>query len=271
MFAIDCHDHIYNRRLAPKAVQSVGKFYHIEMQCSGVSDELIRISEKSPVKKFIINAVALSPSPVKRLNDFIASECSLHPEFSGLATLHPEMEEPEKEIERIISLGMCGIKLHPDSQCFDMDCENAMKLYEMLEGRLPVLIHCGDYRFDRSHPRRLVNILKAFPKLKVVAAHFGGWSIFDEAVPYMSELDCMMDISSSMPFIGTERVDGLIRHYGADRLMFGSDFPMWNPVKEYESFLSIGLSKEENEKILWKNAADVFGIDCSSFTDNPPD
>ena len=76
----------------------------------------------------------------------------------------------------------------------------------------------------------------------------------------MSELDCMMDISSSMPFIGTERVDGLIRHYGADRLMFGSDFPMWNPVSEYEQLCKLPLTEEEKEKIFWKNAIKVFDI-----------
>ena len=159
MFAIDCHDHVYNRRIAPLAVQSVGQFYGVDMNCTGVSDELIKISQTSPIKKFVINAVALSPSPVKKLNDFIAKECAAHPEFTGLGTLHPDMNRPEDEIERIISLGLKGIKLHPDSQNFDMDCKNAMKIYEKLQGRLPVLMHCGDHRFDRSHPSRLAKIL----------------------------------------------------------------------------------------------------------------
>ena len=44
---------------------------------------------------------------------------------------------------------------------------------------LPVVIHTGDYRYDYSHPRRLVNILRTFPDLVVDAAHFGCWSRFD--------------------------------------------------------------------------------------------
>ena len=261
MIAIDCHDHVYNRRLAPRAVQSVGEFYGVTMNCSGVSDELIKISERSPVKKFVINAVALSPSPVSKLNDFIAKEVSAHPnEFTGLGTLHPDMDKPEDEIERIISMGLKGVKLHPDSQNFDMDCKNAMKIYEMLEGRLPILMHCGDHRFDRSHPSRLAKILDAFPKLTVVAAHFGGWSIFDEAIPYVKDRKCYMDISSSFPFIGKEKVHKLIGLYGAERLMFGSDFPMWDPVKEYQTFMELPLTTEQQELILYKNAAKVFDI-----------
>lgn len=265
MFAIDCHAHVYNRRIAPRAVQSVGEFYSVQMNCSGIADELIKMSERSPIKKFVINAVALSPKPVKKLNDFMAEECEKHKEFTGLGTVHPDMEDLDEEIERIISLGLHGIKLHPDSQSFDMDCHKAMKIYERIEGRLPLLIHCGDYRFDRSHPRRLANVLDAFPNLTVVAAHFGGWSIFDEAVPYIKDRNCYMDISSSFPFIGKEKVFEYIKLYGADRLMFGSDFPMWHPVKEYETFMELKLSEEERKKILWQNSAKVFDIDCSDF------
>ncbi len=265
MFAIDCHDHVYNRRIAPKAVQSVGEFYAVQMNCTGTSEELIKIAQSSNVKKFVINAVALSPKPVSRLNDFMAKEQAEHDEFTALGTLHPDMEGLDEEIERMISLGLHGVKLHPDSQSFDMDCPAAMKIYERLEGRLPLLIHCGDYRFDRSHPRRLVNILEAFPKLTVVAAHFGGWSIFDEAIPYMKDRNCYMDISSSMPFIGKEKVYDLISLYGADRLLFGSDFPMWHPVKEYEMFMQLPMSREKRQKILYKNAAEVFDIDITGF------
>ena len=259
MIAIDCHDHVYNRRLAPRAVQSVGEFYGVTMNCSGVSDELIKISERSPVKKFVINAVALSPSPVSKLNDFIAKEVSAHPnEFTGLGTLHPDMDKPEDEIERIISMGLKGVKLHPDSQNFDMDCKNAMKIYEMLEGRLPILMHCGDHRFDRSHPSRLAKILDAFPKLTVVAAHFGGWSVQDLAVEYLLDTGCYLDCSSSMMYLGNKRSKELIRMYGAERFLFGSDYPMWNPVSELERLRSLGLTEKELNLMLSENPEKIL-------------
>ncbi|MBR0514646.1 MAG: amidohydrolase family protein [Clostridia bacterium] len=46
---------------------------------------------------------------------------------------------------------------------------------------LPVLVHTGDQRFDCSNPNRIVNVLRTFPKLKFVGAHFGGWSMWDDA------------------------------------------------------------------------------------------
>ena len=74
-----------------------------------------------------------------------------------------------------------------------------------------------------------------------------------------------MDISSTFPFIGKEKVFEYIRLYGAERLLFGSDFPMWHPVKEYETLMELELSNEERRKILWQNSAKVFDIDCSDF------
>lgn len=265
MFAIDCHDHVYNRRIAKHAVSGVGDFYNVEMNCTGIADELIGIAENSPIKHFVINAVALTPKHVNSLNNFIISECEKHKEFSGLATLHPDMENADEEIERVIAAGIKGIKLHPDTQNFNADCDNAMKLYEKIAGRLPLLIHSGDYRYNMSHPERIAHIIDTFPNLTVVAAHLGGWSIYDEAVPYMLDRKCFMDISSVMPFMPPEKVLGFIKLYGADRLMFGSDFPMWNPIKEYESFMALELSDEERAKILWKNASNVFGIDFSEY------
>ena len=81
-----------------------------------------------------------------------------------------------------ISLGLKGVKLHPDFQNFEADSPCAMSIFELCaEAGLPVLVHTGDYRFDYSNPNRIANVLRAFPKLKFVGAHFGGWSVWDEA------------------------------------------------------------------------------------------
>ena len=53
----------------------------------------------------------------------------------------------------------------------------------------------------------------------------------------------------------------LIDLYGADHVLFGTDFPMWNYETELEHFNKIDLSEEERMLILYKNAARLFGID----------
>ena len=52
----------------------------------------------------------------------------------------------------------------------------------------------------------------------------------------------------------------IIRTYGTDRVLFGSDYPMWSPKKELENFFALGLTEEENRAILWDNAARLLNL-----------
>ena len=104
--------------------------------------------KQAGIDRFVVHSVAVTPKQVQSINNFIAEECAAHREFFGFGTLHADMEDPRSEIERIEALGLRGIKIHPDTQRFNMDDPKMMAIYEMLEGRLPVLIHCGDYRYD---------------------------------------------------------------------------------------------------------------------------
>ena len=138
---------------------------------------------------------------------------------------------PEAEIERAIALGLKGLKLHPDTQMVNMDDPRLMRIYEIIEGRLPLIVHTGDYRYDYSHPRRLKNILNTFPDLVVDAAHFGGWSIYDLAIEYLENERCFLDMSSAQTFLGPRRTYEITKIYGCDRVMFGSDFPCGTPPR----------------------------------------
>lgn len=260
MKVIDCHCHIYPAKIASKAVDGVGQFYAIEMDApDGTAEGLLKACEETPISRFVVHSVATRPEQVRSINDFIADACDAHPEFTGFMTLHQDFEDPEAEIERACARGLVGIKLHPDTQRVNMDDPRLMTIYEIAEGRLPIIMHCGDYRYDFSHPRRMRNILRTFPNLVVDAAHFGGWSVYDLAVEYLEDERCFLDMSSAQAFLGPRRTAELVRLYGTDRIMFGSDFPMWDPVAEYEAFTALPFSEAEFEQMLRGNAERFLG------------
>lgn len=167
-------------------------------------------------------------------------------------------------MERAASLGLHGFKLHPDSQRVNIDDPRLMSFYEIIEGRFPVVIHTGDYRYDYSHPRRLVNILRTFPDLVVDAAHFGCWSRYEVGYDILHEVAMndrvFLDESSSQFFLGQRRTVELTRMWGTDRIMFGSDFPMWDPAEEYRTLTTAGFTEDELENILWHNAERFAGV-----------
>jgi len=257
---MDFHAHIYPEKIAEKAVASIWEFYHIPIQKDGTVESLLESGRRGGIGHFVVFSAAAVPAQVQSINNYIAGTCREHPEFTGFGTLHPDMENPLDEIERLIGLGLRGIKFHPDMQDFDIDDERMMNIYAAMEGRLPVIFHTGDYRYSHSHPSRLARVLDNFPRLCAVAAHFGGWSLFDIAFDYFHNRRCYFDVSSSLPFIGCRRAAELIHDYGAERFLFGSDYPMWDPAACLEEFMTLDLADSEKEQILWKNAQMILGV-----------
>ena len=104
-------------------------------------------------------------------------------------------------------------------------------------------------------------VLEAFPKLICVCAHLGGWSEWAEAAETLSVYEnAYVDTSSSLYALDRGEATRIIRCYSRDRVLFGTDFPMWNPSEELERFLALGLSGDEQEKILRKNAEDLLRL-----------
>ncbi|MBP3894819.1 MAG: amidohydrolase family protein [Atopobiaceae bacterium] len=256
MAVVDVHVHIYPDKISERATQSIGRFYNIAMDAEDGSVERLTDSLAStPITHCVVCSVAVKPGTVGSINDFIAHEVRENESLIGLMAMHQDFPDPEAEIDRAIALGLRGIKLHPDTQAVNMDDPRLMKVYEIAEDRhLPLIIHCGDYRYDYSHPRRLKRILHAFPNLVVDAAHFGGWSIQDYALEFLENERCFLDMSSSMHSLGPRRTRELVYAYGTDRIMFGSDFPMWEPADEYAKFTSLGFADDELEDMCWHNA-----------------
>lgn len=251
---IDAHAHVFPSKIAAKATKSIGAFYDIPMDLDGSVETLLQMKKQYGISKFLIQSVATTPVQVHSINDFIARTVEEHPDtFIGFGALHPDMEEPEKEIERILSLGLKGVKLHPDFQKFEADSLAAMRLYEPMEGRLPLLIHAGDKRYHYSHPSQIANIIDRFPNLDVIAAHFGGWSEWDAAPKYLQGRRVWVDTSSSLYEITPEKARELIDCFGEDFVFFGTDYPMWKVNEELERLNQLELSDEQLEKILHLN------------------
>ena len=259
---IDAHCHIYPDKIANKASESTGKFYDIKMVLDGKISTLLEHGQNAGIDYFIVQSVATTPKQVSSINNFIANSVKESDgRFIGLGTLHPDSENIKKDIDEIINLGLKGVKLHPDIQRFKIDDYRMLKIYELCEGKLPILIHAGDNRYDHSNPNRIRPILDIYENLTVIGAHFGGWSIWEEATKELCEYkNFYVDCSSSLYAITPEKAKELIMAYGTNRVLFGTDYPMWEPKEEVEKFMLIDLTNEERDDILYNNAAKLFNL-----------
>jgi predicted TIM-barrel fold metal-dependent hydrolase len=258
---IDAHAHIFPEKIAEKAVAGIGSFYDLNMAFDGKVSTLIKVGDKAGIDKFIVHSVATTEAQVESINNFIADSVEANPDrLIGFATIHPNYADIPTEIDRVVSLGLKGVKIHPDFQQFEIDCREAYKIYECIEGRLPMLVHTGDYRYEWSKPERMAKVLDDFPKLDVIGAHFGGWSVWEHAADILSEKRIWIDTSSSLYALPPEKAAELIRKYGVDRVLFGTDYPMWDASHELELFSKIPLNDNERELILYKNVLDLLKL-----------
>ncbi len=256
---IDVHSHIFPAKIAEKAVASIGSFYGLPMTGSALAHDLDREERACGVERNLVFSTATTPHQVASINNFIHEKCAQYPAFIGFGTLHPAMDAPFDEIERICELGLHGIKLHPDFQSFDIDDARMLPVYRRLaEYRLPVLFHMGDPRYTFSRPERLARVMDKTPELRVIAAHFGGYSVWDEAARLLAGSQAYFDTSSSLYFLEPAHVRELIGTLGVDRILFGTDFPMWNVGEELDRFFALGLPEEDNRKILGENFLRAF-------------
>lgn len=263
-FVTDAHCHIYPEKIAARAIAGTDGFYHEHSVCAGTADGLLKAENSEGVDRFIVQSVATTPHQVKSINEFIVGEVEKRPDkFVGLGTLHPNSTDIKGDIKHLVDLGLKGVKLHPDIQGFKIDDYRCLKIYELCEeNRLPILMHTGDSRYDFSNPNRLLPVLKIYTDLTVIGAHFGGWSIWEEASRKLCGTpNLYVDCSSSLPYIKRETAKEIIRRYGADRVLFGSDYPMRSPKSELDAFLSLELTEDENQKILNKNACEIFNLE----------
>lgn len=260
LLIVDAHCHIYPSKIAAKAVNAIGDFYGVPMGCNGTVDSLVAEGKAAGISRFVVHSTATTMHQVERINDYIFSETEAHPEFIGFITLHQDMTEESvaEAVDLAIKRGMKGIKLHPDFQHFNID--EAENIYKGVDGRLPILLHMGDKRYDYSSPNRLKKMADKYKNQTFIAAHFGGYSVWDK-VECLNECDnVVFDTSSSLAWIGKDRARELISLFGAERMMFGSDYPMWKHDEELERFYNLALSDRENEMILGENAVRIIGL-----------
>lgn len=259
---IDTHAHIFPSKIATKAVLNIGAFYGIPMQGDGSLTTLIANGEASGVTHFIVNSSATTCGQVTSINDFIIDSISGLDNVYGLCTMHPDMTESEVDvvIEKALANNLIGVKLHPDFQMFNIDDERAYKIYRKCEGILPILFHTGDPRYDYSRPIKLIKVAKEFPNLKCIAAHFGGYSRWDEVAGYVDTPNVYFDTSSSLFILPINEAKALIKLLGVERFMFGVDFPMWEHGAEMDNINKLDLTDTETDMVMSENAIRFYGL-----------
>jgi predicted TIM-barrel fold metal-dependent hydrolase len=201
---------------------------------------------------------------VARENPGLVPYISLDPSMDGV-TMVQEINDRVKE-------GAKGIKLHPVNQRFFPNDGRLYPAYQKVEELgLPIISHSGTAALigdpeQHARPANFADVLRNFPGLTIVLAHMAH-GYLDEAVGVMQThpnvyLDSSAVIEGTMPshMLPDEEAVATIRRVGCDRVLFGSDWPWFHPIKDAQRVDSLPLTADEKRLIFYENAQRALGL-----------
>lgn len=262
---IDIHTHVFPDAVAERATAALINGSRHMPYTDGTVGELLGAMDRSGVDISVLQPVATRANQVQSINTWTAALASdrLVP-FGGM---HPDFEEPEAEIERMVALGMRGIKLHPEFQEFDPLDPRMDRIYRAAAAHgLTILFHAGaDPSYESVHgtPRAFKTLIAEHPQLTVVLAHLGGYEVWDEVAEHLVGERVYFDTAYTLGHLADEDVRAIITGHGADHVLFGSDAPWTDISREIELLRELGLAEDELEAILWRNAAQLLDVEVT--------
>ena len=192
--------------------------------------------------------------------------------FYPVCSVHPlDGDDALAEVDRVASAGARGLKLHPNTQQFDVaDPSVQAVVARAAEHDLPVLFDAYS-PFDASQPGKFVLLAMAVPDAKLILAHAHG-PRFPDLLVYeiLARYDwwrrnVWIDLSATGPLLSggpfAAQFEWVLRKVGIDRLLFGSDYPLCELREAVEAIARFGFSARELRRIFHTNAATLYGFD----------
>lgn len=261
---IDFHTHAFPDHLAERAISKLAAIAQIEPYTNGTIESLRARMREYGVDRSVVCNIATNPKQQTNVNNF-AIELNRDPEFISLASIHPESEDIDNEIERVYAAGIKGLKLHPDYMGYMIDdplFEPILRKCEELG--MFVIIHAGydviSPELIHATPEKIIKVSDKFPGLNFIAAHFGSNVLWEDVMKYIVGSRVYIDTSLACYFgLKPELAKRIINEHDPDRILFGSDIPWGSPKETKDYLLSLELTGEMYDRIFHINAEKLLG------------
>ena len=267
---IDFHTHIFPSWLRDRRDRyaerdsTFGELYADPSARIATAEDLLQAMDDDGVDRSVAMGIGWTdPGLAREANDCIIESVRRYPDrIVGFAGVNPAWGEgAAREADRCAEAGLIGVgELHPDSQSFDLGDEATMApLMEVVRQRRLIVTTHSSEPVGHSYPGKgmtkpeiLWRFARNFPDATVVCAHWGGGLPFYALMPEVADSlrNVYFDTAAS-PFLYTPMVyDAVARLVGADRILFGSDFPLLRPRRLLAQIDGSALSTADKKSIV---------------------
>lgn len=177
----------------------------------------------------------------------------------GFYWVNPRSASGVEDMVRMLTQGgFRGVKLRPESEGFKIDNLDLLApIFEAAERLgVPVYIH-SSYESRLSAPEAIERVAEAFPEVSILIGHMGGGSWSAVRAAMRCENLYLETSGARSPGVILEAVKAL----GAERVVYGSDFPYLRPEVERAKIGSLRIPDEDKELIMGGNMARILKIE----------
>ena len=273
MKVIDFHTHVFPDKIAARTIEALLSELDDDSKAytDGTLEGLKKSMKESAADYSVVLPVVTKVSQFESVNKY-AAEINGKDNIISFGGIHPENDNIEEKLDYIKSLGLKGIKLHPDYQKTFIDDERYIKIISYcvkiglivsihagVDIGLPDVVHCTPYRAEKMI-EAVCGSIKTTETAKIVLAHIGGYDLYDEVEQLLVGAPVYFDLSYGLDKIDETRLLRIIRNHGADKVLFATDSPWAGQAEFIEKMNSLPLTNEEKELIMYKNAEKLLGI-----------
>ena len=220
--------------------------------------DLVACHEESGVDAAVMSI--LVRDDMARGNDLTAAAAERFPgQVHGHAYLNPhDPAAALAEIERCaLNPAFKGVKLHPSEDAWFPYMEKYYPIYARLEELgWPMLFHSGTY--PHSNPLAIAVAARDFPSVPFILGHFGLADLSWECFPAAALAANVYVDTTANPMVRVLRE--WVDRFGAERMLWGSDFPFYNVQYERDKLQALGVTEENRQLIAGENAHRLYGI-----------
>ena len=270
---IDIHTHAFPQAIAAKGLAAIEHHYGVRPVCSGVVGDLLKRSAQAGFDRVVVLCLALGQAQVIPANNWALALKRDHSDrIEPFGSLHPDFAGWEAELARLKTAGVRGLKFHCEFQGFSVRDPRFRDMIEAAWRDFILLFHVG--RPGRhaavpelsTGPRDMAGLLRDFPDARIIAAHLGGWSQWDQVQEHLLGRDIFLDTASTAPYVAPEVFRRILSGHARERLLYGSDWPIHDPVEDL-GLLQAKLDAASRDtgrdmNVLLANAAALFPAAC---------
>lgn len=264
---IDFHTHSFPDALAERAMSALkATNKEIAPYTDGTALDAKRVLVTAGISRAVVCNIATNARQEANVNSYAISLLQNGDFFTPLGSVHPDSENIESELDRLSAAGIKGVKLHPDYVRIQLSDSRFDKVFSILEERgFFAVIHAGydPVSPEKQHatPEMIRAVVDKHQKLKLIAAHMGGFKRATEVTRHLVGSNVYIDTSlSSLRKDEYEELYRILNEHNPERILFGTDTPWSDPKEELAFINNAPISEKAKELILYKNALGLLAI-----------